>query len=128
VPLFKALCKTLSRVYLCHKQPASSFLINDIIALEDFLDSIPLNNQPINSPIFLVYIFRISAYIVYQVTFVCFGINNRPAGSRLGQAFKAKLLEGKNKAQDAFGDIKIDLDIRVFCTSLMYTNSKTSFV
>jgi hypothetical protein len=128
VPLFKALCKTLSRVYLCHKQPASSFLINDIIALEDFLDSIPFNSQPTSYPISLVYILRISAYIIYQVTFVCFGISSRPAGSRLGQVFRAKLLEGESKTQGVFGNIKVDLDIRVFCTSPMHANSKISFV
>jgi hypothetical protein len=128
MPPFKVLYKTFSRVYFCQKQPASSPTINDIIALEDLLDSIPLNNQPINYLIFLVHILRISAYIVYQVTFVCFGISNKPAGLKLEQVFRAKLLEGENKTQGAFGDIKIDLDIRVFFTSPIYTNSKTSFV
>jgi hypothetical protein len=60
--------------------------------------------------------------------FVCFGISNKPAGSRLGQVFRAKLVEGKDRTQNVFGDIKVDLDIRVFCTSLVHTNSKTFFV
>jgi hypothetical protein len=128
MPPFKAPYKTLSRVYFRQKQPASSRPINDIIALEDLLDSIPLNSQPTSYLILLVRILRISAYITYQVIFVCFGIGSRPAGSRLGQAFRAKLLEGENRAQNVFGDIEVDLDVRVFCTSPIYANSKTSFV
>jgi hypothetical protein len=41
---FKVLCKTLSRVYFYQKQPMFSLLINNIIALEDFLNNILFNN------------------------------------------------------------------------------------